>query len=617
MNESALIALASIGLLGIACQWLAWRVKLPAILFLLLAGILVGPVTGWLHPDRLFGDLLFPMVSLAVAVVLFEGSLTLKLDEIRGLERVVRNLVSFGLLISGTVTALAAHWLFGLTWQLAALFGALMTVTGPTVVVPLLRTVRPTASVAKALRWEGIVIDPLGALLAVLVFEFIVSSHSGAAFGHIVLVFGLIFVTGTFFGVVAGHLLGVLLRNYLIPEYLHNVTTLGLVFAVFAGANAVEAESGLLAVTVMGMWLTNMKRVPVDAIVDFKESLSIFFISGLFIILAARLQLGEMALMGWGALGVLAIIQFLARPLKVALSTIGSTLSWRERILLAWIGPRGIVAAAISALFALRLEELGYEQARLLVPLTFLIIIGTVVLQSLSARPLARLLGAAEPEPRGVLIVGANPVARAVGRALFKQGLPVILADSHWDHVSAARMDGLSTYHGNPVSEHADRHLDLVGIGHLFGLSPQAELNVLAARYYRREFGDRGIFTLSVAIEDDAREIKHGASAEFRGRPLFDKGVSYRKIASLLKQGAEIRATTLSEQFDFTAWREAQGKRSIPLFAITPRGDLRIFTTDTELKPGAGFVLLALTSPEAEDAATPSGPGEPSAPAQR
>ncbi|WP_455384984.1 cation:proton antiporter, partial [Acidihalobacter prosperus] len=505
MNESALIALASIGLLGIACQWLAWRVKLPAILFLLLGGILIGPVAGWLHPDQLFGDLLFPMVSLAVAVVLFEGSLTLKLEEIRGLQRVVRNLVSFGLLISGGVTAVATHWLFGLEWQLAALFGALMTVTGPTVIVPLLRTVRPTAAVAKALRWEGIVIDPLGALLAVLVFEFIVSSHTGAAFGHVALVFGLIVVTGTLFGAAAGHLLGLLLRNYLIPEYLHNVTTLALVFAVFAGANAVEAESGLLAVTVMGMWLTNMKRVPVEAILDFKESLSVFFISGLFIILAARLQLGQMALMGWGALGVLAVIQLVARPLKVALSTIGSTLNWRERVLLAWVGPRGIVAAAISALFALRLEELGYPEARVLVPLTFLVIIGTVILQSLSARPLAHLLGVAEPEPRGVLIVGANPVARAVGGALFKRGFPVILADSYWEHVSAARMDGLSTYHGNPVSEHADRHLDLVGIGHLLGLAPQTELNVLAARYYRREFGDRGIFTLSVAIEDDER----------------------------------------------------------------------------------------------------------------
>ncbi|APZ44452.1 sodium:proton antiporter [Acidihalobacter ferrooxydans] len=600
MNEHALIALAGIGLLGVACQWLAWRAKLPAILFLLIAGILAGPVTGWLNPDRLFGDLLFPLVSLAVAVILFEGSLTLKLDEIRGLERVVRNLVSFGMLISGTISAAAAHWLFGFDWPLAALFGAMMTVTGPTVIVPMLRTVRPNAAVAKALRWEGIVIDPLGALLAVLVFEFIISSQAGDALGHAALVFALILGTGIALGVATGHLLGLLLRNYLIPEYLHNVVTLGLVFAVFAGANAVASESGLLAVTVMGMWLTNMKRVPVEAILDFKESLSMFFISGLFIILAARLHPGEMALMGWGALGVLAVMQLIARPLKVALATVGSTLSWRERVLLGWIGPRGIIAAAISALFALRLQEHGYAEAKLLVPLTFLVIIGTVVLQSLTARPLARLLGVAEPEPRGVLIVGANPVARAIGRALFKQGFPVILADSSWEHVSAARMDGLSTYHGNPVSEHADRRLDLVGIGHLFGLSPQRDLNVLAARYYRREFGDRGVFTLTASLEDDQRESKHGVAAEFHGRPLFGKGVSYRKLAERLRQGAEIRATTLSEQFDYAAWCAANAERAIALFAIDPRGKLRIFTADAEIKPGVGAVLLALVSPEAK-----------------
>lgn len=598
MNESIMLSLALIGGLGIASQWLAWRVKLPAILFLLIAGILVGPVTGLLDPDALFGPLLFPIISLAVAVILFEGSLTLKLEEIRGLERVVRNLVSFGMIISGFTTAAAAHWLFGFDWQLSALFGAMMTVTGPTVIIPMLRTVRPTQAIAKTLRWEGIVIDPIGALLSVLVFEFIVSSQSGEALGHVLMVFGLIIGTGLAFGIVAGHALGLLLRNHLIPEYLHNVFTLAVVFGVFATANALEPESGLLAVTVMGMWLTNMKHVPVEAILDFKESLSVFFISGLFIILAARLQLGELVLMSWGALGVLAVLQFIARPLKVALATAGSSLNWRERALLAWIGPRGIIAAAISALFAERLQDHGFEQAHLLVPLTFFIIIGTVVIQSVTARPLAKVLGVAEPEPRGVLIVGANPVARAIAKALMNQGIPVILADSNWDNVSAARMLGLATYHGNPVSEHADRHLDLVGIGHLLGLSPQTSLNVLAARYYSREFGERNIYTLSVSLEDEAREKKHGVAEEFQGRPLFGKDVSFRKLASLLKQGAEIRATRLTDKFSFDDWLRTAGNQAIPLFAITPRGNLRIFSADTEFKPVSGSTLLALYPPE-------------------
>ncbi|OBS08300.1 cation:proton antiporter [Acidihalobacter prosperus] len=598
MNESALFAIAAIGLLGVACQWVAWRVKLPAILFLLLAGILLGPVTGWLDPDSLFGDLLFPLVSLAVAVILFEGSLTLRLDEIRGLERVVRNLVSFGLVISGTVTALAAHWLVGLDWQLAALFGAMMTVTGPTVIIPMLRTVRPNAAVAKALRWEGIVIDPLGALLAVVIYEFIISSQGTGAVGHLLATFALILLIGGGLGMLAGHLLGLLLRHYLIPEYLHNVATLSTVFAVFAAADHLAPESGLLAVTVMGMWLANMKRIPVEAILDFKESLSVFFISGLFIILAARLDLGQMLRIGWGALGVLAVLQLVSRPLKVWLSTLGSPLTGRERVLLAWIGPRGIIAAAVSALFALRLTELGYADANRLVPLTFLVIIGTVVLQSLTARPFARFLGIAEPEPRGLLLVGANPVARMVGRALQKRGFQVILADSYWEHVKAARMDGLSTYYGNPVSEHADRHLDLIGIGRLLGLSPQGDLNVLAAQYYRRELGQQSVYTLPTSSDSEQRRHKHTVAAEFRGRPLFGADVSYRKLQSLLSQGAEIRTTTLTDSFGLEDWRKQHGARALPLFAITPKGALRIFTADSETRPGSDWTLLALTLPD-------------------
>ncbi|AOU96709.1 sodium:proton antiporter [Acidihalobacter yilgarnensis] len=597
MNESALFAIAAIGVLGVLCQWIAWRVKLPAILFLLVVGILLGPITGWLNPDRLFGNLLFPLVSLAVAVILFEGSLTLRLGEIRGLERVVRNLVSFGLLVSGTVTAVAAHWLVGLDWPLAALFGAMMTVTGPTVIIPMLRTVRPNAAVSKALRWEGIVIDPIGALLAVVIYEFIISSQGANAVGHLIETFALILFVGGTLGVLAGYLLGLLLRHYLIPEYLHNVATLSTVFAVFAGADMLAPESGLLAVTVMGMWLANMKRIPVEAILDFKESLSMFFISGLFIILAARLNLGQMMQIGWGALGVLVVLQLVSRPLKVWLSTLGSPLTGRERVLLAWIGPRGIIAAAVSALFALRLSELGYQDANRLVPLTFLVIIGTVVLQSLTARPFARFLGIAEPEPRGLLIVGANPVARAIGRALQKRGFHVILADSYWEHVKSARMDGLSTYYGNPVSEHADRHLDLIGIGRLLGLSPQGDLNVLAAQYYRRELGQQSVYTLPTSSENEQRRHKHTVAAEFRGRPLFGDDASYRKLQSLVSQGAEIRATTLTENFAHEDWLKKHGGRALPLFAITPKGELRVFTADSETRPGADWTILALTLP--------------------
>jgi NhaP-type Na+/H+ or K+/H+ antiporter len=600
--EHAIIALAGIGLLGIACQWFAWWVKLPAILFLLLVGIVAGPLTGWLRPDALFGDLLFPIVSLSVAVILFEGGLTLRLNEIRGLETVVRRMLTSGLLITWLVTTGAARWLLEFSWPLAFLFGALTVVTGPTVIIPMLRTVRPNPRIANILRWEGIMIDPIGALLAVLVFDFIVSGQGGTAFGHTLVSFGRILAVGLLAGALFGFGLGIMLRRHWLPEYLHNVASLSLVFTVFAGANALQPESGLLAVTIMGLWLANMRDVPVEDILDFKESLSVLLISGLFIILAARMDLSLLGALGWGAAGVLAAIQFVARPAKVLISTWGSALSWRERTLLGWVAPRGIVAAAVAALFALRLQEHGYPDAALLVPLTFLIIIGTVVLQSASARLLAVSLDVAEPEPKGFLVIGANTVARAIAKALCDKGFRTLLSDTNWEHIREARMEGRSTYYGNAVSEHADRHLDLVGIGRLLALSPQREVNALAAMRYRTEFGAQSVALLAASKEKDAEDK---ARAVVPGVPtLFGEDVTYAKLASLLSQGAQIHDTHLTDEFDFHAYQSRYSNKAIPLFAVGPRGQLRTFFAGDQLEPGAGWTIMGLIpkqEPESED----------------
>ncbi|HSH13286.1 MAG TPA: cation:proton antiporter, partial [Desulfurivibrionaceae bacterium] len=289
MYEHTVIIFAAILSASIFCQWLAWRIKLPAIIFLLTAGVLAGPILGVLHPDKLLGELLFPFVSLAVAVILFEGSLTLKFRQILNLQVVVRNMLTFGLMVTWVITAVTTRLVLGLGWELCFLFGAITVVTGPTVIVPMLRTVRPTATVANILRWEGIVIDPIGAALALLVYEFIIAGGTGEALGRTILTFARINGSGLLLGALCGYLFGLVMRLHWLPEFLHNVTSLGLVFAVFALANYFQPESGLMAVTVMGIWLANMKDVAMEDILDFKESLSILLISFLFIILAARL----------------------------------------------------------------------------------------------------------------------------------------------------------------------------------------------------------------------------------------------------------------------------------------------------------------------------------------
>ena len=601
MDHSLLISLAAITVLGIGSQWLASWARLPAILFLLITGIIVGPVLGYVHPDELFGDLLFPIVSLSVAVILFEGSLTLKFEEIRGLGSTVRNLITIGALITWIIIAYSTHYLLGFSFELSFLFGAMVIVTGPTVIIPMLRTVRPNAAIANVLRWEGIVIDPLGALLAVLTFNFIISGQQQDAISQIIMTFSMIMLIGFLGGFIGGWILGDLLRRHLVPEFLRNVITLSSVFAVFVIADTVEHEAGLLAVTIMGMTMANMDKLDIDDILDFKESLSLLLISVLFIILAARVQLTQFIELGLAGLGVLAITMLVARPISVFVSAIGSDLSSREKLMISWIGPRGIVAAAVSSLFALRLENEGYSEAALLVPLTFLIIIGTVVIQSATAKHVGNLLKVREPSRTGVLIIGAGNVARAIAKQLQELGFRVMLTDSNWENTSLARMEGLETYYGNPVSEHADRNLSLVGLGKLLAMSGRGSLDTLACLRFKADFGVKNLYQLRTTREQHIAD-KHIVSTRHRGYELFGDNITYGTMAQLLRNGAEIKTTTLSEEFDFDAYMEKYGERSIPLFAIDSKERLHIFVADGKMKPEKDWKVISMVRPDGNDA---------------
>ena len=588
-----LVMLAGIGLLAAIAQWAAWRARLPAILFLLVFGMLAGPVTGLLNPDELFGQLLFPVISLSVAVILFEGSLTLKVSELREIGSTVRNLVTVGVLITWLVSSLIT-WLFvGFDYDLALLFGAVVVVTGPTVVVPMLRTVRPSKRVANILRWEGIIIDPIGALLAVLAFDFYIAARKFDAMGDILALFLLVVGVGLAVGLAFGFGLAAILRRHWLPEYLRSPFTLLMVFVAFALSEVIEHESGLLAVTVFGMVLANQRGLDVHDILDFKESLTLLLISGLFIILAARIDLNGLISAGWSSLLVLAGIILIARPLSVFVSSLGSDLAFNEKLIIAWIGPRGIVCAAVAAIFALRLEQQGDPGAGLLVPLAFLIIIGTVVLQSLTAKPLARWLGVRDPAPSGYLVTGGGRVARMLASALAEWDLRVVIADSDWDNVSQARMDGIETYFGNPVSEHADRYLDLSGIGNLISLSGRANFDVLTALQFRREFGSEHIYELPTSSEE-RQDDKHRIATRHRGRRLFGDDITHNRVLGMIQDGWTVKTTGLTEEFDMGQYLDRYQERALILFAVDASDRVRLVTDEEDWQPEAGWQLVSL-----------------------
>ena len=579
---------------GLACQWLAWRMRIPAILPLLLTGMVLGPGLGLLEPDALLGDLLFPFISLGVAIVLFEGSLTLRFSDIRTVGRGVRNLTSIGVLVTCGVMSAAAHFFMGFDWGLSLLFGALVSVTGPTVVMPMLRSIRPTARVANVLRWEGILVDPIGAVLAVLIFEYLVTGQETES----LLEFGKVILLGSTWGLAGGVILGAVLKRHLLPHYLRNYAGLAFVLLVFTSSNALGHESGLVAVTVMGVVMANMKGLDIEELLSFKEHLTVVLISMLFVVLAARVDIGQVAGIALPGLAVLAVALLVARPLSVVLSSFGSSFSLREIALLSWIAPRGIVAAAISALFAIKLEG-KVDGVALLVPLTFIVIVGTVVVYSLTAATLARWLGLSSRGEQGVVITGANPAALLLGEALRDNGIRVLVVDTNPAGLNEARMNDMETFFGNPLSEYADRHLDLGACNWLWALSPNAEANAMVCVRLRPEFGPERVFSVRTAGPEES-DARRGLVTGLRSNSLFASDVTWSKLAGLAATGAEPKSTPLTEEYGWETYMSEQGEHAIPLFALDDEDRLRVFGDATEFEPGPGWTVVSVAENRSE-----------------
>ena len=600
-----LVGIALTIVLGIGAQWLGWRARLPAILLLLIVGFIAGPVmmsinpAYALDPDYVFGGLLFPIISFAVAVILFEGGLSLQLNQLKQVGPVLWRLLTVGALATWVVGTLGAHYLVGISdWGVALLLGAILIVTGPTVIGPLLRHVRPTSKLASILNWEGIVIDPIGAVLAVIVFEAISGHAEQGDWQYIALSIGRTLLFGGGVGLVAAGALASLLRRFWIPDELQNPAVLAFVAGAFAFSNHLQAESGLIAVTLMGVILANQKWIAVGHIVEFKENLRVLLISGLFILLAARLKVEDLRQIGFGSVIFLVLMVIVARPLSVYLSTIGTKVTWPERLFLMWMAPRGIVAAAVASIFALRLRALDEPPAgaESIVPVTVVIIVGTVALYGLTASLVAHRLGIAKPRPNGVLMVGAHDWARRIAECLKKSGISVLLVDTEVGNIAAAKMAGLNAQHTSIMSKVAHESAAEGEYGRLVALTRNDEVNALACMNYIELFGRAGVFQLSFKRAGHARH--ESVSPNQRGRLIFDRGTSWTQLNEAFAKGASVKATKLSAEFTYEDLRERYGVYAMPLFVITENKDLHVIAPDSLVEPKADDTVISLIPAE-------------------
>jgi len=596
MSEEIIIWLAVIMMLGISAQWIAWFIRVPSILLLLLFGIIAGPVTGLLNPDAIFGETLFPLISLSVAVILFEGGLSLKLSELRGQGAVVNRLVFTGTLVTWLLGAASAYYILGFELPLALLLGAILVVTGPTVIIPLLRQIRPKKKVSCVLRWEAIVTDPMGAVFAVLVYEAIVGGRFHQVHG--VAAFGLLktLIAGGGCGIAAGMILVTLMKRYLVPDFMQNPVTLLLLFGAYTISNLIQPESGLLAVTLMGAWLSNQKDINISHIVEFKETLRVLLISVLFIILAARLNFTGLSLLTLQGLLFTIVMIVVVRPAAVLVSTLGSGLKWSERAFVALVAPRGIVAAAVASVFALSLDRAGVKQGALLLPITFYVIIITVVFYGLGAGFFARILGVAMAKPSGFLIIGASSWAQEIAEVLMETGLKVVLVDTNRGSVTAARMKGLSAYYGSGLSETVINGIDMEGIGRLLAMTPNNETNSLAMLHFKHVFESSNLYQLA---PDTYIEKASGKtiSRHLHGRFLFGKNCDYWSLSRRFARGAGIKKTKLTAEFTFDDFI-LRNPSATPLFLISETGDLSVCTEGAMPHAAAGQTLITIVDTE-------------------
>jgi len=589
LTEHILIGLTAIIIFGIFAQWISWVFKFPSILLLLVVGFIAGPITGLLNPDAFFGDLLFPLVSIAVAIILFEGGLSLKISELKDVLGIVRNLITIGTIVTWVLSSIAAHYFLDLSIGLAILLGAILVVTGPTVIMPLLRLVKPKGDINPILKWEGIVNDPIGAILALLVFNTLISvGVKEATFTAIIVILKTI-VFSSIIGIVGAYLLIYLIKKDYIPDYLQNPAALASILLVFSLSNISQNESGLFAVTLMGIILGNQKQIVIEHIVEFKENLGVLLLSVLFIILAARLKPSDIELLNFGSILFALSLILVIRPATIFLSTLGSHLSWKEKLYLSWMAPRGIVAAAVTSIFAMELVKHGYEEANVLVPIIFLVIIATILIYGLSAIPLARLLKLSDPNPQGLLIVGINKLSLEIHNILETYKIRVLLVDRNWEKVTNARQSGAETSFGSIVSEKTLETINLDGIGRFIALTSNRGINSLSAIHFSKVFDRANVYQINTGPN-----LTENLSKQLRGHFFSSDRLIYPDIEHF-EDTLNVKANKITKEFTFTKLLKNHDPNLVhPLFIIDDQNKLTIYSEKYSKTPVEGETIISL-----------------------
>ncbi len=601
--HSLVVTFALIGVLGVGAQWLAWRLRLPAIVLMLVAGIIAGPLTGWIDPEHDFGDALGPLVSVAVALILFEGGLSLDFRGLRDAGGAVRRIILLGAPLGWITSTLACHYIAGLSWPVAAVFGGILVITGPTVVTPLLRQANLTPRPSSVLRWEAIVNDSLGALFAVLAYEFASAYSKSGDMAEAAIGVGIGIVVAAALGGAAGAGLAYSFRRAYVPEYMKVPVLLAVVLGVFAASNELLEESGLLAVTLMGAILGNARLPSIGELRRFKEHIAVLLVSGVFVILAATIDAEMLALLDWRAVLFVLAVMLIARPAAIMLSLIGTNLTTAEKGLIAWVGPRGVVAVAVSGFFGTKLASLGFEDGAAIAPLAFALVFATVVIQGFSVSAVARRLGLVSTDIPGVLIVGASNWTAQLAQALQKVDIPVLVTDKSWSNLRKLRLKDIPTWYGEILSETAEHTIDLNRFGTIIAATENESYNALVCTDFGPEFGRSHVFQLGRS--KDGEDDPNALPVTLGGRKLFTSGVSHGTLESRSYSGWVFTHTRLTEEFSYEDYQARRAEGTELLADLRKDSTISFCTMSERPKANPGDMLISYTPEKTQGDTTP------------
>lgn len=594
MFDSLIFNLMLVVFIGILSQWMAWRFRMPAIVVMSVVGLIVGPFLGMINPEESMGELFSPIISFAVAIILFEGSLNLDFKEIRGFNKPVLRITTIGAFIAWIAGSLAAHYIAGLSLSVAFIIGGLFIVTGPTVILPLLRQAKLKPRPAAILKWEGIVVDPFGALLAVFAFEVIRFLNSEVTLNSF-----LLFFVASIFAVILGSGVGWFFGRSFdrggVPEYLKSPVLLAVVIFVFVLADEIMQQTGLLAVTAMGMVMANMNLSSIKDIRHFKENISVLLISGIFVMLTASLS-SEVLLeiLNWKIILYVAAMLFFVRPLSIWVSTIGTELNWREKLLIGWIAPRGIVALTVSGYFASILKDHGYQDADILTALTFALVFGTVVLHGFTIGPLAKRLNLTTTDESGVLIVGGSRFAAELAKSIKETNNDVLLVDRNWASLAQARNYGIQIHNGDILREQQDYDVDLTPYKFMLAITRSDSYNAHVCEDFAPSLGRENLYQVSVPTAEESARTVSGVG----GQELFTPGVTIRELEKRVNSGHVIRKTLITPQYSYTQYLRERDDKSVLLYILRADNSIKFYSPAIELQAKAGDAVVTLSFPD-------------------